>query len=169
MDSFDSVLHAVHCVVSRPVSQRFTRNLVTCVLNWYRRIVDVWFVLHEMTLYSWQHVRIQELIHSCGNFWWWGLFPRLRGFWQNVRPFISCLRFLLLLFFFLKWRLARAHQFQSLCHDQSRVAQRAETTVAECSLTSCVWVRFRIGSHTMPGRRHSQPTPTSLGQGSMPV
>ena len=28
---------------------------------------------------------------------------------------------------------------------------------------------FRIGSHTMPGQRHSQPTPTSLGQGSMRV
>ena len=27
-------------------------------------------------------------------------------------------------------------------------------TVAERSLTSCVWVRFLIGSHTMPGLRH---------------
>ena len=35
---------------------------------------------------------------------------------------------------------------------------------AECSLTSWVWTRFRIGSHTMPGQRHSQSTPTSLGQ-----
>ena len=41
-------------------------------------------------------------------------------------------------FFFLKWRLARAHLFHSLGQDQSTVAQRAETTVAECSLTSCV-------------------------------
>ena len=50
---------------------------------------------------------------------------------------------------------------------QSTVAQGAETTVAECSLTSCVLARFRIGSHTMPGRKHSQPTPTSLGYGCM--
>ena len=38
---------------------------------------------------------------------------------------------------------------------------RAETTVAECTLTSCVWARFRIGYYTMPGPRHSRPTPTS--------
>ena len=34
---------------------------------------------------------------------WW-LFPRVRGFWENVRQFILCLRI-----FFLKWRLARAN------------------------------------------------------------
>ena len=49
--------------------------------------------------------------------------------------------------------------------DQSTVAQRAETTVTECSLASHVWARFLIGSHTMPGQRHSQPNPTLLGQG----
>ena len=38
-----------------------------------------------------------------------------------------------------------------------------------CSLTRCVRARFRIGSLTMPGQRHSQPTPTSLGQGCMRV
>ena len=38
-------------------------------------------------------------------------------------------------------------------------------TVAECFLTSCAWARFLIGSHTMPGQKDSQPTPTSLGQG----
>ena len=42
-------------------------------------------------------------------------------------------------------------------------------TAAECSLTSCVWTRFRIGSYTMPGQWHSQPTPTSLGQGCQRV
>ena len=40
-----------------------------------------------------------------------------------------------LFFFFLKRKLACAHQFHLLCHDQSTVAQRAEMTVAECSLT----------------------------------
>ena len=53
--------------------------------------------------------------------------------------------------------------------DQSTVAQRAVTTVTECSLTSCVWARFRIRSHTLPGQRHSQPTSTSLGQRRMRV
>ena len=34
--------------------------------------------------------------------WWWWLFPRVRGFWENVRLFIPRLRFFfLLLFFFL--------------------------------------------------------------------
>ena len=67
-------------------------------------------------------------------------------------------------FFFFQWRLA-----DSLGLDQSTVAQRAETTVIECSLTSCVRARFLIGSHTIPAQRQSQPTPTSLGQGYMRV
>ena len=46
----------------------------------------------------------------------------------------------------------------SLGQDQSTVAQRAETTMAESSLTSCVSARFRIGCRTMPGQRHSQPS-----------
>ena len=40
--------------------------------------------------------------------------------------------------FFPNWRSARAHYFHSLCQDQSTVAQRAEMTVTECSLMSCV-------------------------------
>ena len=32
--------------------------------------------------------------------------------------------------------------------DQSTVTQRAETTVTECSLTSCMWACFLINSHT---------------------
>ena len=41
----------------------------------------------------------------------------------------------------LKWQLACAHSFLSLCQDQPTVAQWAEMTVAE-SLISCAWVRF---------------------------
>ena len=48
-------------------------------------------------------------------------------------------------------------------------SSRAQTTAAECSLTSCVWARFRIGSQTRPGQRHNQPTPTSLDHGCMRV
>ena len=73
-----------------------------------------------------------------------------------------------LFFFFLKWRSARAHQLHSLSQEQSTVAQRAETTVAERSLTSCGLVP-QIDSHTLPGQRHSQPIPTSMGQGCMRV
>ena len=38
-------------------------------------------------------------------------------------------------FFFFPFR---AHYFHSLGQDQSTAAQRAETTVTECPLTSCV-------------------------------
>ena len=93
-----------------------------------------------------------------------------RGFLEIARSFILRLCF----FVVVKWRLARAHCFHSLCLHQSTVAQRAETIIAKSSrlwpnLTSCVWARFRIGSHTMPGQRHSQPTPTALVQGCMRV
>ena len=49
------------------------------------------------------------------------------------------------------------------------MAQRAEMTVAECSLMSCLLARFLIGSHTMPRQQHSQPTWTLLGEGCMRV
>ena len=53
-------------------------------------------------------------------------------------------------FFFFKWRLGRAHKFHSLCQDQSTVAQRVETTVAEyvcvcpCSRNVCPVIRNEI-------------------------
>ena len=72
-------------------------------------------------------------------------------------------------FFFLKWRLARAHQFYSLGQDQSTVAQQAETIVVDCSLSSCMCARFVIGSYALPGQQHRQPSPTSLGQGCVQV
>ena len=109
---------------------------------------------------------IHNLLQSMPKtWWWWWLFPRLREFWENVQPFIPRLLF----FFFLKWTLARTHQFHSLGQDQSTVAQPAETAVAQCSLTSCVWTRFRINSQVMSGQRHNLPTPTSLGQGYIRV
>ena len=40
--------------------------------------------------------------------------------------------------FFVKWKSYRVHQFNFLGRDQSTVAQEAETTVTECSMTSCV-------------------------------
>ena len=86
-----------------------------------------------------------------------GFFLACEDFGEKVGPFI------------LRLRLVRAHSFHSMGQDQSTVAQRVETTVAECSLTSYVLARFRIGSHIMPKQRHSQSTPTSLGQGCMRV
>ena len=49
------------------------------------------------------------------------------------------------LFIFLKWRLVRAHLFHTLGQDQSTVAQRAETRIAERSLTSaCESVSWKV-------------------------
>ena len=47
---------------------------------------------------------VEDKITGQWEWWWWWLFPRFRGFSENVRPFIPCLRFISL-----KWRLARAH------------------------------------------------------------
>ena len=67
--------------------------------------------------------------------------------------------FLFLVFFFLSFLYKVEISSHTLIplfgQDQSTVAQRAETTVTECSLTSCVSSRFLIGSHTMPGLQHS--------------
>ena len=64
------------------------------------------------------------------GFWWrWWLFPHS----LFPRPFILLLCFFS---FFFKWRSACAHLFHSLCQNQSTVAERTETTVAE---------NFRVG------------------------
>ena len=70
-------------------------------------------------------------------------------------------------FFFFKVEISARTLIPLLCQDKSTVAQRAETTVTECSSTSCALARFRRGFHPMPAQRHSQPTPTSLGPGCM--
>ena len=58
-------------------------------------------------------------------------------------PALSFLSFFFSFFFF-QYRLGRAHEFHFFFkgQDQSRVAQRAETIVAGCSLTSGVGARF---------------------------
>ena len=61
-------------------------------------------------------------------------FSSLARIWGEGHSFIPRLRF----FFFFKWESARAQQFHFLGKDQSTVAQRAKTAVAECSMTSCV-------------------------------
>ena len=70
--------------------------------------------------------------------------------------------------FYLKWRSART-LIPLFTPGSVHMAQWAETTVAEYSLTSCVWAHFQIGSLTMPGQLHSQPTLTSLSQECMRV
>ena len=110
----------------------------------------------------WRTTKKKEEKETITNIMRWWLFHRLRGFFSSTIHSSAA-------FFFKNWRLARTDFLNSLCQDQPTVAQRAETTVAECSLKSCVWARFQIGSYTVPGQRYSQPTPTSLGQGCMRV
>ena len=73
------------------------------------------------------------------NSWlWWWLFPHLQGFGGKVQQFIPCLHYLI----FLKWRSACEYRIDFSGQDQSTVAQKAEMTVAECSLMSCMWTHF---------------------------
>ena len=85
----------------------------------------------------------------------------MREFWENVGQIMPCLHF----FSFFKAEISSHTPILLLCKDQSTVAQWAETTVTECSLKSCMRANFLIGSHTIPGQQHSQPTPTFGGQG----
>ena len=43
------------------------------------------------------------------------------------------------------------------------MVQQAETTMAKCSLTSCMRAHFPIDLHAKPGQQHTQPIPTSKG------
>ena len=66
-------------------------------------------------------------------------FSSLARIWGGMsdESFPACFLFCFL-FRFLKWRLARAHQFCFSGQDQSTVVPRAKTTVTECSLTNFV-------------------------------
>ena len=60
---------------------------------------------------------------------------------------------------FFKWRSAWAHQIHFLGQDQSTEAQWAEMTVADCSLFSCMWAHFPIGSNITRDRVLWYPRP----------
>ena len=65
-----------------------------------------------------------------------GFLPASKGFRRRFAD--NCLPELL----FLQWRSACTLQFQYLGQDRSTVAQRAETTMDERSLASCLRARF---------------------------
>ena len=81
-----------------------------------------------------------------------GLFLACEDFGRMFDSSFPACTFFLLLF---KVEISSHTQFHSLDQDQSTVAQQAETTVTKCSLMSCMWACFLIGSHTMPGQQHS--------------
>ena len=83
--------------------------------------------------------------------WWWRLL--------HVRIFGECSTIYLppTLLFLFKVEISSRTLIPLLCQDQSTVAQRAEATVTKCCLTSCMWARFLINSHTMPGHHIVSP------------
>ena len=89
-----------------------------------RTIRSLFFFLAKMCLGKKETRReygslLEFFSHCLMKQWWWGFFPHLRGFWENVQPFISRLRlflsfFLSFILFFSKWILVRAHKVHSL-------------------------------------------------------
>ena len=75
--------------------------------------------------------------------------PRMRGFGGKGRPTIPRLRFFFFFFFWSGDQLAHTNSMDSLSQDQCLGVQRAEMTVDEHSLTSCVWARFPSMSPTL--------------------
>ena len=70
--------------------------------------------------------------------WWWAFSPLARILGECSMIHSLPVLFFFFFFFFWKWSLAHAHFFHSLGQDWFMVAQRTETTGAECSLTSCM-------------------------------
>ena len=156
----------------------FERRLATCTTKpgWKFKISPCIFSLNVKImaeynetedLFSNERLPFHQYNHFNTRVSGWTLWSQVLFFLLLLFPIFRKNKSVGLAIDLLRWTLA--YILHSLCQDQYTVAQRAETTAAECSLTSCVWARFRIGSHTTPGQKHSQPTPTSLGQGCMRV
>ena len=92
-------------------------------------------------------------------------FTRLRGFGVNVRQFIPCLRI-----FFFQMEIS-SHTLIPLFMPQSVNSGTASWDNYDQVFPDefCAWACFLIGSHTIPGQWHSQPTLTLLGQRCMHV
>ena len=68
--------------------------------------------------------------------WWWWLFLTCENFGRRFDGSLPVCAFSS------QRRSACTHQFHLLRQDQSTVAQWAEMTMDECSLTSCMWACF---------------------------
>ena len=76
---------------------------------------------------------------------------------------IHCLPalFFLLLFFFFKVVVSSRTLIPLSMQGSMHSGSVSWDDVAKWSKKSCVWAHFLIGSHTMPGQWHRQPTPTA--------
>ena len=116
---------------------------------------------------SYLHTDHQVYLLECVDRWnhyflccW--LFPCLQGFWENVQHSPLAL-------FFFKVEISSCMLIPLFIPLFSPQWLSKLMTVAKCSLTSCMWAHFRIGSHMMPRQQHNQPTPTLLGCGCMHI
>ena len=104
---------------------------------------QTWVQSRLVALNNWPLARKQLRLQSGGGF-----FLACEDFgrmFDNSFPACASIFF----FFLFKWRLARANQLHPSGQDLFTVVQRAETTVTECFMTCCVWVRFLTDSHTL--------------------
>ena len=88
-----------------------------------------------------------EVTHKHGHTVWdvhtgysggFSLQTRTLGEGLSIQSSLICVFFVVVIIFFLSRNQLEHSKFYSLDQNKSNVAQRAKTTVAECSLTSCV-------------------------------
>ena len=92
-----------------PIPLRTQNNL--CLEEWFKLVLMTWLIsfcprilenellwmCFQRFLFSfffYNTIKYYHLIvkwNASGTWWWWWLFPRLRGFWENIRPsFQAC-------------------------------------------------------------------------------
>ena len=113
-----------------------------------------WLAVFSQGQKGWTDFKLNRFLgkNDVGDF-----FPRLQAFWGEYSTIHSLPTVFLSFFFFffeVEISLRTLIPLFFLCQDQPKVAQRAEMTVVKCSLMSCMWARFLIGSHTMPTIQH---------------
>ena len=89
------------CSLSRKSRKSLARNVDSCATH-ASLVCDI--IGTNCHYVKWK--LLQPYFH---NFWW--LFPHLRGFWENVQPYLSFIFLFSFFFFFVlfKWKLAYGH------------------------------------------------------------
>ena len=94
--------------------------------------------------------------------WWCWLFPRVRKFWETVRYFIPRLRSFFSFEAEISSRTLSPLFRPGSVHSGSASRDDCDRVFLDELRVSSLPDRF---PHYIPGQQHSQPTPTSLGQG----
>ena len=96
--------------------------------------------------------------------WFW-LFPRVRGFRRMFDNSIPACAF----FFFFKVKISLGTLIPLLRLGSVHSGSASLDHCGRVFPVTCVWAHFLVSSQTMPAQRHSQLTPTSLGEGCVRV